>query len=117
MLNETAGWKSIYRSLNRQSAPTGDLHELFLKHSQYLSLSMEKQRFLITDVHAANHSFIISEISVLESQKQTIERMVATYTNDCFAFQSELATFKANILTFTGIIVAMAAVIISHVKL
>ncbi|HSX07100.1 MAG TPA: hypothetical protein VLG92_05270 [Candidatus Saccharimonadia bacterium] len=76
---------------------------------------MARQQALITDVDIASRSFIISELSVIESQKQTIERLMSAYTTAVFAQQSELASLKANILAVAGVIVAILAFIITDI--
>jgi len=89
---------------------------MFELHSQYIRLNLKRQKELITDVEIASRSFIISEISVIESQKQTIERLMAAYTTAVFAQQSELANFKANAVAFVGVMVAIAAFIITDLR-
>lgn len=54
---------------------------------------MRRQKALITDVEVSSRSFIISDVSVIELQKQTIERLMGAYTAAVFAQQSELANF------------------------
>lgn len=77
---------------------------------------MKRQKELITDVERESRSFIISEISVIESQKQTIERLMGAYTTAVFAQQSELANFKANAVALVGVAVAIAAFIITDLR-
>ena len=77
---------------------------------------MKRQKALITDVEVASRSFIISELSVIESQKQTIERLMGVYTAAVFAQQSELANFKANTLAILGVAVAIAAFIVTDLR-
>jgi len=89
---------------------------MFELHSQYINLNMKRQKMLITDVEVTSRSFIISELSVIESQKQTIERLMGAYTATVFAQQSELANFKANTLAILGVIVAVAAFVITDLR-
>ena len=77
---------------------------------------MKRQKALITDVEIASRSFIISELSVVESQKQTVERLIGAYTAAVFAQQSELANFKANMLAIAGVIVAIVALLITDIR-
>lgn len=99
-----------------QTSPSAELHLVFELHSQYTSLNLKRQKALITDVEVASRSFIISELSVIESQKKTIERLMGTYTTSVFAQQSELANFKANMLAILGVIVAITAFVITDLR-
>ena len=115
-LRQAIGWGHAYRTLRKQVDPTDDLHRVFELHSQYTGLNMERQKALITDVELASRSFIISELSVIESQKQTIERLMGAYTAAVFAQQSELANFKANMLAILGVAVAVAAFVVTDLR-
>ena len=115
-LKQAASWRYMYRNLRKKADPTDDLHRMFELHSQYINLNMKRQKALITDVEMASRSFIISELSVIESQKQTIERLMGAYTAAVFAQQSELANFKANTLAILGVAVAIAAFIVTDLR-
>jgi len=114
-LYQIMGWRHMYQTLRGKVSPTVELHHMFELHSQYTSLNMDRQQALITDVDPASRSFVITELSVIESQKQTIERLMGAYTAAVFAQQSELASFKANILAVLGVIVAIIAFIITDI--
>ena len=77
---------------------------------------MERQRDLITDVDMNSRSFITSELSVIESQKQTVERLISMYTGAVFAQQGELASYKANAVAIFGVLVAILAVILTDFR-
>ena len=115
-LKQTVSWRYMYLNLRKNEDPTDDLHRMFELHSQYTNLNMKRQKALITDVEVASRSFIISELSVIESQKQTIERLMGAYTAAVFAQQSELANFKANTLAILGVIVAVAAFVVTDLR-
>jgi hypothetical protein len=115
-LKQTVGWRHMYHTRRGQTTPSEELHHVFELHSQYMHLNMKRQKALITDVEVASRSFIISELSVIESQKQTVERLMGTYTAAVFAQQSELANFKANTLAIVGVIVAITAFIITDLR-
>lgn len=115
-LKQTVSWRYMYLNLRKNADPTDDLHRMFELHSQYTNLNMKRQKALITDVEVASRSFIISELSVIESQKQTIERLMGAYTAAVFAQQSELANFKANTLAILGVIVAVAAFVVTDLR-
>ncbi len=115
-LKQAVGWRYTYRNLRKRVDPTDDLHRMFELHSQYINLNMKRQKTLITDVEVTSRSFIISELSVIESQKQTIERLMGAYTAAVFAQQGELANFKANTLAILGVIVAVAAFVITDLR-
>ena len=108
-------WRDVFRTDTSLAFQT--LHNIFQLHREYAFLNIESQKALITDVTIADKSLIISEISVIESQKQTIERLMGSYTNAIFAKQSEIASRRANTLALLGILVAMTAVIITYFKL
>jgi len=115
-LREDIGWHYMFHAFKRQAKPADELHHVFALHSRYIRLNMERQRELITDVEVASRSFIISELSVIESQKQTIERLMGTYAAAVFAQQSELANFKANSLAIVGVAVAITAFVITDLR-
>lgn len=115
-LREAMGWRYIFQTNKKRVGSANGLHHMFELHSQYIRLNMRRQKELITDVEVTNRSFIISEISVIESQKQTIERLMGAYTAAVFAQQSELANFKANTLAIIGVAVAIAAVVITDLR-
>lgn len=106
----------MYHTRRGQTSPGDELHHVFELHSQYIRLNMERQKDLITDVEVTSRSFIISELSVIESQKQTIERLIGAYTAAVFAQQSELANFKANTLAIVGVLVAVTAFVITDLR-
>jgi len=115
-LREVIGWHHAFQTQRKHRDPANGLHHMFELHSQYISLNMKRQKELITDVERESRSFIISEISVIESQKQTIERLMGAYTTAVFAQQSELANFKANAVALVGVAVAIAAFIITDLR-
>jgi hypothetical protein len=115
-LRQTIGWRHMYHTLRKPTDPTHDLHRMFELHSQYIAFNMDRQKALITDVETASRSFIISELSVIESQKQTVERLMGAYTAAVFAQQSELANFKANTLAIFGVAVAITAFVVTDLR-
>jgi hypothetical protein len=115
-LSEIIGWRYVYHAFKKQLEPTTELHHMFALHSRYIQQNMKRQKELITDVKVASRSFIISEISVIESQKQTIERLLGAYTTAVFAQQTELANFKANAVALLGVGVAIAAFVITDLR-
>ena len=106
----------MYRTIRKHTDPTNELRQMFGLHSEYLRLNMERQRDLITDVDMHSRSFITSELSVIESQKQTVERLISMYTGAVFAQQSELASYKANAFAGFGVLVAIVAVILTDFR-
>lgn len=106
----------MYKTIRKHADPTTELRRMFELHSEYLRLNMERQRDLITDVDTTRRSFIASELSVIESQKQTVERLIGMYTGAVFAQQSELASYKANAVAGTGVLVAIVAVILTDFR-
>lgn len=110
-------WQYTFTNSKHREEITATLHRIFQMHSDYIGLNSERQRLLITDVAAENKTFIISEISVIESQRQTIERLMATYANAVFAKQSEAASLQANRLALLGVLVAVIALAITDLHL
>lgn len=113
---EHFSWAHLFR--DKKSLQTFQvLHNIFQLHRDYAFLNIEAQKALITNVGMAEKQSIVSEMSVIESQKQTIQRLMASYTNAIFAKQSEIASRRANTLSLLGIFIATTAVVITDLRL
>jgi hypothetical protein len=114
--SEHFNWADMYKR-NKSSQTFQTLHTIFQLHKDYAFLNIESQKDLITDIDIDKRSLIIAEIGVVESQKQTIEGLMGSYTAAIFAKQSEIASRRANTLSLLGILVAVTAVVISDLRL
>ena len=117
ILKQPVGLRYMRRMGKQVSEAADMLHTMFTLHSDYSTLNMKRQQDLITDVDPTHRGFLLAEISVIESQKQTIERLLNTYTSAVFAKQSELAGVQSNALSLFSVLVAIIALAITNFRL
>jgi hypothetical protein len=104
-------WRDIRRS-NSVRKEEDDLRTVFLTHRKYASNNIDRQLSLITTKSERNDQFTSSKITVLESQKRTIETLMKTCTDIVYIHRGEISAMRSNLLAgaaiFTAVIVLLA---------
>jgi hypothetical protein len=103
-------WRDI-RTSNSIRKEEDDLRTVFLAHRKYAGNNIDRQLSLTAGMSESYSQLIDARVSVLESQKRTIETLMRTCTDIVYIHRGEVSAMRSNLLAGAAIFTAVAVLL------